>query len=559
MRLRAPLTVLLLSSTAAIAAYAPGTMIVDAIMVDITPEGFDAVVDVIPALLPDQIDIPSQADDGGIYEYALDNMSVSIGLTDAQIVPQYDYLDLDIDLEIAVSSSSSPFSIYYEILWVISETCSGYVNPFDANISAQIGLSVVDTDGDGIGELDATISNVSFDYDIDGANDISISGCSVGYIEEALNFFGLSLFDLILDLAGPLLDSAIAGFIPDLEQTIEDAFADAYFSDTTDLNGVLLSYEIAPSDVIITPDGLRLALSGGLSTAEPAACIEAYDPGGSLETPSDQPFIGEGPGHHAGIFLSDDFGNQALYSLWRGGLLCYTLTAEEIGFPIDTSILGLLAGDAFKDLFPSSKPLIIETSPVIPPTLAFDGSHDIDLELAELGLDFYGELDYRQALILGMDLDGAVGVDLDLDGVTGELGILLDLSGESLAATAARNEFVPEASAAIEDNFAGVFDSLVGGIVGGLLEDLSFPLPAIEGLGLTSLLLEPAGPDGDYLGAYASLGAVSYTSGGCGCGEDPKKGDAGCDTGCATGGAPSKLGFLGMILSFAFLRRRQDD
>lgn len=555
MRLRAPLAVLLLTSTVAIAAHAPGAIIADAIMVDITPDGFDSIVDVIPALLPDQLDIPDQAQDEGFYEFALNNMYITLGIDSASIVPETGYLDLDIDLSIAVSDSGSPFSIYYEVLYIISETCYGYVNPFDAGIRADVYLSIVDTNGDGIGELDATVANVDFSYDIDGANDISISDCSIGYIEEALNFFGLSLFDLVLDLAAPLLNGLIDSFIPELESLIEDAFADAYFADTTDLNGVELSYEVAPSSVEIRPEGLRMGLSGGLS-AEPAACIAEYDLGSSLETKSDIPALGSGPGHDAGIFLSDDFGNQALYALWRGGLLCYSLTAEEIGFPIDTSILGLLAGDAFNDLFPESKPLIIETRPAAPPTLAFDQGNDVNVELSALGLDFYGELDYRQSLILGMDLDGDVGVDLDLDGMTGELGLLVDLSGDAIAATATRNEFKPDTSSDIEANFANVFDTLVGGILGGLLGDLSFAIPAIEGIGLTSLSLEPAGPSGDYLGAYANLGQVSYSSGGCG---DAKKTGGGCDMGCAAGGQASPgLGLFGMALAVAFLRRRED-
>ena len=180
MRMRAPLAVLLLTSTVAIAAHAPGAMITDAIMVDITPDGFGSIVDVLPTLLPDQIDIPDQADDGGIYEYALNNMYITLAIDSASIVPEAGYLDLDIDLDFSVSDSGSPFSLYYEILYIISETCYGYVSPFDAGIRADVYLSIIDTDGDGIGELDATIDNVDFGYDIDGANDISISNCSIG-------------------------------------------------------------------------------------------------------------------------------------------------------------------------------------------------------------------------------------------------------------------------------------------------------------------------------------------------------------------------------------------
>ena len=555
MRTRAPLLLLTLTSALAIAAHSPGAVIEDAVLIDITPEGFGAVTDLIPALLPERIDVPGLSDDGGIYEYELAGMWVSIGVTQADIIPRNGYLDLNVDLSIRVNESSNPFSLFFEILWVISDTCYGYVNPFDANISAQIGLKVVDTNGDGIGELDATISNLGFSYDIDGADDISLSSCFIGDVEEVLNFFGLSIWDLALDLAGPLLTSAVNDFIPDLEATIEDAFSQAYIQEELDLAGTTVTLEVMPSDVIIEPAGLRLAMSGGLSSPEPAPCIAPYDPGGSLETPSSAPSIGGGPGHHIGVYLSDDFGNQALYSLWRGGLLCYSVTAEEIGFPIDTSILGLLAGDAFDELFPTSKPLIIETRPAQPPTLGFDGDSVVALQLEQLGLEFYAELDYRQALILGMDLSADVGADLSLDAATGNLDVLVDLSSDAVDAVVSDNEFKPDANASIEDNFAGVFDTLVGGVVGGLLGDLGFALPAFEGFGLTSMVLEPAGNDGDWLGLYANIGEVSYGGAGCDSG-----GGSGCGGGCASGGQVSpRWAALSFALAVAFLRRRRRE
>ena len=486
MRSRAT-ALLLLLPTLAVASYPPGSVVENAIVVDVTKEGFAAITDVLPTLLPSDIPIDDIGDDGGIYEYGLENMWIGIEVDDATITPQNGYLDIDVDLSIQVNNSSDKFSIFYEILWVIGETCYGYIAPFEANINVAVGLSVYDMDGDGLNDLDAEIYDLTFGYDIDGANDINIDSCSISYVEEALNFFGL--WDIVLSLADPLLQSAVDGFLPDLEATIEDAFSQANIRDSFDLGGVVVDLELAPADIIIEPAGLRLGMNGGMSTEKAAPCIAEYDMGGSLMTLTDPPELasapsGVSPDYHLGLLISDDFGNQALYSLWRGGLLCYALTAEDdtLPIPLDTSILGLLAGDAFSDLFPESKPLVIQTRPRLPPVLDFASDHDAGVVVDELGLEFYGELDHRQALILGLDLAADVGIDIEMDNSTGELVIAVDMGADAVTAAVGINEFNPAANPDIESNFADVYETLVMGIVSGLLEDLSFPLPALEGL-----------------------------------------------------------------------------
>lgn len=560
--------ILLLLPTLAVASYPPGTVVEDALVVDITEEGFTAITGVLPTLLPSEIPIDDIGDDGGIYEYGLENMWIGITVDNAVITPESGYLDVAIDLSIQVNSSSDKFSVLYEILWVIGETCYGYIAPFEASIETQVGLSVYDMDGDGLNDLDAEILGIAFDYDIDGANDINIDSCSIGYVEEALNFFGLSIWDLVLTLADPLLQSAVEGFLPDLEETIEDAFAQAQISDSFDLGGVVVDLELYPANIEIEPAGLRLGMNGGMSSDQAADCIAEYDPGGSLSTLSDPPALGSAPssvpaGYHMGLMLADDFGNQALYSLWRGGLLCYALTAEDdsLPIPLDTSILGLLAGDAFDDLFPESKPLVIQTRPRKAPELDFAADHDAAVVVEELGLEFYGELDHRQSLILGLDLEADVGVDLALDGSTGELAIEVDLGSDAVTAAVGTNEFNPAANPDIEGNFSEVYETLVMGIVSGLIEDLTFPLPALEGFGLTGMDIAGAGADEDWLGIYASVGVVSYDNGGC---TDESGGcstGSGCEGGgCATGGpSPGRwMAFSFALFAAVFMRRRDD-
>jgi len=208
--------------------------------------------------------------------------------------------------------------------------------------------------------------------------------------------------------------------------------------------------------------------------------------------------------------------------LWRSGLLCYVVD-EDLGFPIDTSLLGLLAGDAFNELFPDSKPMVIVTRPKKPPTMNFVSDHDIGIKVDELGLDFMGELDHRMARVLALDLAVDAGVDLNFDGETGQLGIAIDLGSDSITPSVTSNDFAPDSSETIETSFGSVFNGLVGGLLGDALGDFNFSVPGFEGVGLTELQFAAAGPEQDWLGGYAWLGEVSYAS--TGCGED---GGIGC-------------------------------
>lgn len=557
----APAALLLLSLPAAAQdLHPPGATISGAAHADITPEGFNAITALLPGLVPSGIEIPEVGDEyegvlgqcwlGG-YEYNLSNGMVDLAISSSSLVPQSGYLDLDATMVITVNSSSSPLALLLSVE-CIDTTCDGYIDPFEANIHTTLALRVVD------GVLDAEVGEIALTYGL-SSSDIHIDDCWIGTMEDVLGFFGLSIFDLILPLVEDTLVDAVGDFAPEIETLIEDAFSQVVIQQTLDLNGAAADLELYPSDVLIEPSGVRLTLDGYMDATTANECVAAYDPGGSLRTDSSAPAIGSLPGgvtagYHAGILLSDDFGNQALYSLWRAGLLCYTIDdSADIGIPISTDLLGLLAGDAFDELFPESKPMIIQTRPKASPTLEFDGEYDVGMIIEQLGLEFYGELDHRQALVVGVDLDALAGIDLSLDGATGEMAIDIALEGEDVITTVTDNEFAADASADIEDSFAGVFDSLVGSLIGGLVGDLAFSLPSFEGFGLAGLEVAPAGTDADWMGAYATLAPVTYESAGCDEG-------GGCDLGCASGSRAPGAGWLlvGLPLMIAGLRRRRE-
>jgi hypothetical protein len=550
------LTLLVLSVPTALAEdWPPGAIIEDAAAVDIPPAGFEAIAELIPALLPTAIEIPSTGTSGDIlgfcdYGFALDYGAVNLEVQSAHIVPVDGYLDITAELMVGINDASNPFSLFYEYCFG-SDNCGGYVDAFPVTIHTTMNLEVID-DGSGQPTLDATIGALEYEYGLDGGA-IHLD-CWIQDIEDFLGYLGLSVYDLILGALAPTLESTIAEFGPTLEETIEDAFSSAVIQQELELNGAVATINLFPSDVDITSDGVRLVMSGGMD-AEPASCIAAYDPGGSPKTSASLPPISSVPlGVHAALSLSDDFTNAALYALWRGGLLCVSTESLDLPIALDTALMGSLTGNVFDDLFPESKPVSLRTVPRSPLSADFAGPNDVDVLLKDLDLEFYAELDGRTARIVDISITGNVGANLNFDSVTGNLGIELALDAEALTPVVVYNELKPEQNAEVETAFQSSFGVLVESLIGSLLGDaLAFALPSFSGLGLTSLTIDG---DNEWLLGYAQLGPVAYGSseeGGCG-----SCGDCSGGSSCTIGGTSIPAAWAGLpVLGMLILRRRR--
>jgi hypothetical protein len=304
---------------------------------------------------------------------------------------------------------------------------------------------------------------------------------------------------------------------------------------------------------------MRLGLGGSFApSGPPAACISRYSQAGSLATPGDPPAIGAGQDvyfHMLGIYVDDDFVNQALYSVWYAGLLCFELesgsSAIELPIPIDTTLLTILAPGAYTDLFPQAAPLVLATRPTQPPTANFNGEHDIGIALEGMGLDLVAELDGRMARVAGVELTADAGANLNFDDLNGLLGVDLVLDTSAFAFDVTYNDLRPETSATIASNLKNIVDIVVGSLLGDLTSGLSFPLPSISGLGLQEILIDGAGPQGEHLGLYSAIGQVSYLPSEEGC-------TGGCeDSGCAQGGRPGPGLLWAAPLAWLIGRRRR--
>ncbi len=526
--------------SAALAQIPAGTTIDEAVAVQITPSGFDNAAALLPSLAPELTEVDATSDEDGWgcfnYAYSISNMWVGVEIGDTRIIPGSGVLDVEVDLTVNVNDASDPFDLYFE-LFCGGNDCPGYIEPFPVTVLTTVGLEVVEVDGERV--LDATIGDITY---ANGLNNSHIQlDCALQDLEDLLQIFGLSFYDLIIGLVEGELDEQIVELRDELEATLEETFSELSIEEEIEVEDAVLALAVQPYDVEITPDGLTLVMSAS-AASEPSECIEAYDEGGSLSTEGAWPSPAT-VNADAGIQLSDDFTNQLLYAAWRGGLLCQTV--DEDLFPLDTDILGLLTGGVFDDLWPGDEvfPAWIETRPKKTLLADFTGDHDIDMAVRQLEINFYSEVDGRTARVVGLDTDLDPGANLVFDDTKGQIDVELDIGSDEMRASTSFNEFAPGRSAEIEEGFVGSIGSILDAALGAALPELSFGVPAIEGIGLTSL--GSAGTE-QWLTLEAGVGEVPYEASSC---------DDGCSGGCASGAPGAGLfALLGLAVS---LRRRE--
>ena len=582
------LTVLALFPVAASAGWPVGSRIDDSVVVDITPEGLGSLQALLGDFIPPRIDVPpiSEADENGcafggcLYAYDIDvsNMYVEVTIDRMDFVPSPpDTLTIDADATIIVNTPSDPALLAIDIELfggsIIDDTCDLYVDPVQIALNLPLQLTLVpdpngvDVDGDNVPDtklMDVVIPPIDLGLYADG-NDINFDSCGLASVINSVNtvtsFFGFDLYDLILDQFTPMIDDLVAELPAEIEPVIEDTFNGLIISEELDLLGTPLTFTVWPEDLRMAAGGLRMSLAS-VTDVPMNSCIEQFGIDESVSTPSVLPNVGEMPGSlpwpaHAGAVVDDDFVNQVLYGVWAGGTLCYELPdptgSLDLPLPIDSNLLNLLAPEVYEDLFPETAPLKIVTRPTEPPRLDPDGTKDVNVALDGLGLGFFAQVDGRQVRLLNIGLTADIGLDLDYDGTTGDMSLGIDLDSGAFVPTVDVNEFRPDASAQIEDSFGTLFDSLVGPLLGGVLGDTTFAIPSFEGLGLTEMAVEPAGVDGEMIGAYVQTGLVPFESAGC---DEDGGCSGGCEGGCAAGGVPSRMVLL-VPLVLAGLRRAQ--
>jgi Synergist-CTERM protein sorting domain-containing protein len=543
----------------------PGTTLDDAAALQVSDDGLNSLGDALGVLIPSPVAVDPINQNGGAaclgYDITITNMLVDVEVTGARLVPKNSNsneradIDLELDLLVAINDSTNKFDFDYEFDFCFTSpggSCPGYILPFPVTVTGPVSILVVD-DGTGSGEtaLDVEIGTLNVDNGLTGPH-IELD-CGIDTIEDLLNRVGLSFFDLIIQAVDPVLQGLVQDQVADLEQQIGDALSAASVDEHIDLQGIDLHVRLYPGSATSTTDGMQIGMAGFMQASPESDCVP-LDPSGSLFTDNEGiPPLSALGATHAALQLSDDVANQALFGIWKGGLLCFEVgdgveSSIELPVPVNGSLLGLLGGEAFSELIAEDAPLLIKTDPRRPPEVNYDGAHDVVIEVRDLDINFYSELDYRMARPLGITLTADAGVNVLFDGTTGVASVDLALGPEEIRPEATMIEVAPHAKEDVEESFNGLLETLLDAFLGDALSGLSFGLPSLDGFGLTDLALGGSA-GGEWLTGEAELGTVSYTSAGC---------DEGCSggsgSGCSTGGTVPWV----FALVLPLLRRRRD-
>jgi hypothetical protein len=528
----------------------PGETVVDGIMADITNEGFDFIEEQAATFVPSEIPL----DDMSLYEEPIwecemqidvSNLQVEVQLDDLQITPAPDVLQVQATALIWVNSQWDPLNLEVDaggvLCWAFDASCAAWTDVMTAEVTIQMNLEIIDPGNGDPPYLDATVPTIV--HNLDSAIDSQAIhlDCWIGSLIDFIEFFGVDVLGMIIDTALADVYTLIDELPATIEEAVEDGFAQAQYVDTVDIAGVPLDIELVPHDIIIDHYGLRLAMNSTFDAPQ-AECISAYDPGVSPFTDNPPPDLDPNATYHLRALLGDDAVASALYAVWHGGVLCYELDPAELGFPLDTSFVALMADEDDRPLIEriwldESQPIMLRTTPKEPPAVDFNGAHDLDATVDNLGLDFFALTQDRMARVLTVDVDVDAGVNVITPG-DGSIEIELDIDSENLSPEVSYDEFVGDLSSQIETNFSDIMSGLLDTVLGSFLPDLAFGVMQIAGLGIYNLDLGPDGPAGDFLAAEVTLDLVQPECEG----NLAALGCAGADLGCGGGSDPLGCG-----------------
>ncbi len=316
--------------------------------------------------------------------------------------------------------------------------------------------------------------------------------------------------DTPLDVVGPLDLAGLTDFVSHRAKTVSYlAAANVDSPEVTGNTGAL---------------GLNFDLDTGFA-ADPSPCVPrrtapawtalaAPDPGATVMAPNPVTGVLESEPFDAALIVSDTAINRAAFSLFDGGGLCLSLTAQAIGdvsggaFTPTVGALSLVA-PGLAGFAPADAPVDLAIAPTEPPTITFGtgegegAQRDSHLKVRWPGvhIDLYPLLDEAPTRVLGVSADVSVGISA-LPTPTGSVQLFIDsLDIQNLAET------YNEMGAAFDpdglNQLLGVFlPALLDGEPIDLpLDSSTLGIPLVPKLRAVSLL----GAAGHHLGVFARL------------------------------------------------------
>jgi len=510
-----------------------GTFIDEGLSIDLTRAGIARPVELAVANIPPDLVIGTTPGQELIdlllcsQDFQVQNLVVFMSFETATVSSSAAGMFLDVDLQIRVNSSGDP-------AWVVMDGCFDfscflYTDPATLVVELPMQLQLLSAQQRIDLQLGPLNQNIGWIIE----NTVHFGGCPLWDIHQYLvENWGLDLVEFVTDELINQLEAELAGMLVELEVAVEDALQALWIEGTTEVAEAAIEYTIQPTAVEHTNGGLRLQLGGLVQPLALHPCTERFDEGGSPYTPSSLPplmpnIFGTSMGYDLSVVLSDDLPNQALWSLWRAGALCFE-AAELGGSPLTTTLLAIVLGEEIagelEAVLGEAAPVLVRVVPERVPQVRYDGDFPFRLEATELPVEFWGEVLDRHTRITSITADIVGVADATIDS-TGALVFDLELRHDEMRERVTYNEFFAHLDPALLAAFPALMDLALDSIIGAELAGGAAPLPTIAGFGLDTLLLQPVGANEyapDHLVAYATIGP---SDGG---------GDIACDsTGCA--------------------------
>jgi hypothetical protein len=465
----------------------------DAVAIRLTHSGLNSIEDIAEEIIQD-LDIPELLADFGeqeIYDGLLSNANLEItGLTLGAPTVVLEMVGEELTLDVVLPDVHVDIFLSGDVFG-IDWTDTGFI---ETNIGLMAKVTVGVTPD---GKLNVAIVDMTTSVDELNIEELmGILGDILGFIDDLL-FNSLSdVLSGFIGLIGPTLlqeplEEALAEQLNELDLSTDFEFQDHTYALAAEFNYANIDQQ-----------GLILRLKA-LITAD------QYDPSipehpGSFKKPGDVPDMddqyipGTSTPYNMGVAINDDILNQAMYVIYRSGVLNFEFEDDSI---LNTQILGIFFPGFWA--IHSDAPVIIRLRPLLQPVLFLAETDNLTtkVQLGEFMMDFVvdhpddGEI-LAFTAVMAMDLPAQIDIDnqgritleFDQDDIDVEMSILdtdYDFSGSFIEG------FVP--------TLVQLMLPLLGNLLGAI------EIPTFSGYAIEVDALRNLGDSHDFMGVYGDI------------------------------------------------------
>jgi hypothetical protein len=385
----------------------------------ISQSGLDFARDRVIEMVPARIDLPAVKVDmwectGEPASFELQEGAVEVEVHGFNLtLPSHGTIRATLDVTVDATGKA-----HFEKLYACygRETCDARISARHARLLVDLKPSV-----DSAGKPHVVIEKLDVQLEPSDV-DIALSSCPaddivnliVGFVKQ----YGLKLGLLIgqqiaQNEIGPVVEGLVAGFLT--YQGAGPALASI----------PQLEFKAALTGIDITPSGLTVSGDLDLLSRFPAAACLDSDPGEPRVFPGPAPDLGAGLATDIGLSVNLGLVQDALYHVWRDGMMCVTPHTLE-GFGIDLEALDHV-GDMLPG-FPEGTKFTFEASVREPPRVEGNiaTSAKLTIHVGKMEAMLLATLPDGSPRRLTLDLDASVSASIVMDPRINALALQVD-------------------------------------------------------------------------------------------------------------------------------------